>query len=202
MRLYMSEQLLELAGETMLMFVQLNLGRSAGFAVYGGGEGEEFDKFLVADGRLLLGGSAPELLAALPPAGPHSFDADDRFTRFVRRAKEIELFVASGESGDRVWLYDFAGTLAAIRDRQVLDPPHSGMALDCVNAALELGRQFGKSSPGFELARFGPLDVLYQVIWGESDAAELDYPECASALERLIDWIEWVAAPVAARETH
>ena len=194
MRLYMSEQLLELAGETMLMFVQLNLGRSAGFAVYGGGEGEEFDKFLLADGRLLLGGSAAELLAALPPAGPHSFDTDDRFTRFVARAKEIELLAADGEPNDRVWLFDFAGTLAAVRDRVVLDPPHSGMALDCVNAALELGRQFGKSSPGFELARYGPLDALYQVIWGEANAAELDYPECASALERLIDWIDWIAA--------
>ncbi|WP_446219065.1 hypothetical protein [Micromonospora sp. IBHARD004] len=95
--------------------------------------------------------------------------------------------------GDESGLYDFAGTLEAIREREVLYAPHSGMAADCLGAALDLGLQFGEDSVGCQLARHGPLDQLYRAVWKEIDESALDYLECEAALVRLIEWIEGLA---------
>jgi hypothetical protein len=131
----------------------------------------------------------PGLLAGLPPAGRHPFAGDERFTTFCRRVREIDLVDADGD-GDDSGLYDFGATLAALREREVLEAPHSGMAVDCLGAAMDLGRQYGEDSLGFQLARYGPLDTLYHVIWGNEPEESLDYVECEAALVRLMDWIE------------
>ncbi len=67
--------------------------------------------------------------------------------------------------------------------------PNSGMAVDCLGAAIDLGRQYGQTSPGYQLARYGPLDRPYEVIWGNISDKELDYVETEAAFVRLIDLI-------------
>ncbi len=184
----MTAELQELSGQTTLWIVGVNLEALSGYTVWGGGEP---DRFLLVDGRLVLARSISALLAELPPTGRHSFDEHERFSTFVRRAQQA---LSQGKPGDESGLYDFAGTLTAIRDREVLWEPNSGMAVDCLGAAVDLGRQFGEDSPGYRLARFGPLELLYQVIWGNAAEEDLDYIECEAAFFQLIEWIESIAS--------
>jgi hypothetical protein len=183
--LRMSEALQELSGETTLWIVSLNLDLHSGYIIWGG---DEPDRFLTVDGRLLIAPSVSVLLAGLPPAGRHPFEGDERFTRFCKQVREIELVddaAVDAESG----VFDFGATLAALREREVFWAPHSGTAVDCLGAALDLGRQYGEDSLGYQLARYGSLDTLYHVIWGEASDEELDFIECEAAFVRLVDWI-------------
>lgn len=185
-RFRMSPQLQNLSGDTTLWVVGVNLDLLSGYTIWGG---DDPDRFLTVDGRLVIAPSLPQLLAGLPPAGRHPFSDDERFTTFCRRVREIDLIDAAG-GGDDSGLYDFAATLVALREREVLEAPHSGMAVDCIGAAMDLGRQYGEQSLGFQLARYGPLDTLYRVIWGDESEERLDYVECEAAFVRLVDWIE------------
>lgn len=184
----MSRDLQGLSGETTFWLVSLNLDLLCGYAIWGG---DDPDRFLTVNGRLLIAPSVSELLAGLPPAGQHPFAGDERFTTFCRRVREIELVDDGGEADSG--LYDFGATLTALREREVLEAPHSGMAVDCLGAAFDLGRQYGEGSLGFQLARYGPLDTLYRVIWGDEPEDRLDYVDCEAALVRLVDWIEDLA---------
>jgi hypothetical protein len=174
--LYMSEPFWDLAGDTTIMVVGLELDLYAGYTVYGGDSDDDgdFDVFLISDGRLLLAPTIEELIAVLPPAGVHSFTGDARFTEFCDKVKQIPLFVPEAEPNARLVRFDFVGTLSAIREREVFFAPWSGMAVDCINAALDLGRQFGEHSLGYQLARYGPLDVLYEVLWERLPEDQLD----------------------------
>jgi hypothetical protein len=184
----MSRELQNLSGDTTLWLVCLNLDLLSGYTIWGG---DDPDRFLTVDGRLVIAPSMSGLLAVLPPAGRHPFAGDERFTTFCRRIREIDLVDDDGE--DDSGLYDFRATLTALREREVLDAPHSGMAIDCLGAAMDLGRQYGEDSLGFQLARYGPLDTLYHVIWGNESEDRLDYLECEAAFVRLVDWIEDLA---------
>jgi hypothetical protein len=188
---YMSDELHELAGETQIMFVAVELEVFAGYTVYGGGgDGDEVDKFLLVDDKLLLSPSIAELVAALPSGGTHAFVGDQRFVEFCRVVKQIALLQPDGDPSAKLWRYDFAGTLSAIREREIFWPPHSGMAVDCIGAAVDLGRQLGKGSPGYQLARYGPLDELYEALWEDPPDEDVDLLACEAAMVKLIGWIE------------
>jgi hypothetical protein len=188
---YMTDELHELAGETQLMLVAVELEIIAGYAVYGGGgDGDDVDKFLLVDGRLLLCPSIAELVAVLPPGRPHSFAGDHRFADFSRVVKQVGLLQPDGDPSAKLWQYDFVGTLSAIRERKIFQSPHSGMAVDCIGAAVDLGRQLGKGSPGYQLARYGPLDELYEALWQDQPDEDVDLFACEAAMVKLIDWIE------------
>ena len=181
----MSRELQELSGATTLWLVALRLDLSCGYTIWGG---DDPDRFLTVDGRLVIAPSIQALLAGLPPADQHAFSGDARFGRFCARIREIDLADAAGQT--EIGCYDFAATLRALQEREILSAPHSGMAIDCLGAAIDLGRQFGEDTVGYQLARYGPLDDLYHVIWGDEPRERLDYLECEAALTRLIDWID------------
>jgi hypothetical protein len=184
----MSEALQELSGETTFWLVGLNLDTLSGYTIWGGGDR---DRFLTVDDRLVLTPTVAALLAGLPPTGRHPFERDERFSRFCKQLHEIDLSDDGG--GGDLGRFDFAATLVALREREVLYAPHSGMAIDCLGAAFDLGTQYGERSPGYQLARHGPLDTLYRVIWGEESEEQLDYLACEAALTQLVDWIETIA---------
>jgi hypothetical protein len=181
----MSREHQELSGETTFWIVGLNLDVLSGYTIWGG---DDPDRFLTVDDRLVLAPSVPVLLAGIPSIGRHPFPGDERFARFCKRIREIDLFDAAGDTD--IGRYDFGATLTAVREREILGAPHSGMALDCLGAAVDLGRQYGEESLGYQVARYGALDTLYRVLWGEEPEDRLDYVECEAALVRLIDWIE------------
>jgi hypothetical protein len=184
-RFRMGESLQELSGATTLWIVGVNLDLVSGYTLWGGSDP---DRFLTVGGKLVLTPTVEELIGALPDSGPHSFEGDEHFLMFRREAERAYSSGVTG--GDESGLYDFAATLRAIREREVLYAPNSGMAADCLGAALDLGRQYGEDSFGFRLARFGALDLLYRAVWGELDEEDLDYVEIEAAFTRLIDWIE------------
>lgn len=181
----MGESLQELSGETTLWIVGVNLDLVSGYALWGGGDP---DRFLTDGGRLVLTPTVERLIEELPGSGPHSFRDDERFQTFRRQVRRA--YQPGAEGGDESGVYDFAATLRAIREREVLYAPHSGMAADCLGAALDLGRQYGEGSVGYRTARFGVLDRLYRATWGELEEDHLDYVEVEAAFTQLIDWIE------------
>lgn len=183
-RFRMGEPLQELSGATTLWIVGLNLDLVSGYTLWGGGDP---DRFLAVGGRIVLTPTVERLVEALPEYGEHSFQGDEQFEFFRREVRRACSREAAG--GDESGLYDFAATRCAIREREVLYAPHSGMAADCLGAALDLGRQYGEDSLGFRLARSGALDVLYRAVWGELDEEDLDYVEIEAAFVRLVDWI-------------
>lgn len=198
-RICMSKAFWEIADRTSYRFVGLRLEVGSGYAVYGGELGDlEFERFLTVDGRLVVAPSIAELMATLPPTGSHPFTADARFAEFCDEIRWIDLYVAHAEDADRLRCYDFVGVLTALREREVFHAPHSRMTIDCLGAAIDLGRQVGRDSRGYQLARYGPLDDLYEAIWaggpqqdGEPDPAdELDFVTCEAAWSALMEWIE------------
>lgn len=104
----MSRELQNLSGGTNLWLVSLNLDLLSGYTIWGG---DDPDRFLTVDGRLVIAPSVSELLAGLPPAGCHPFAGDERFTTFCRRIREIDLVDAHG--GDDSGLYDRSASLPA-----------------------------------------------------------------------------------------
>src|SRR5262245_17201065 len=142
----MSRELRSLSGDTTLWLVSLHLDLLSGYTIWGG---DDPDRFLTVDGRLVIARSVSGLLAGLPPNGRHPFAGDERFTTFCRQIHQIDLVDA--DNGDDSGLYDFRATLTALREREVLDAPHAAMAVDCLGAAMDLGRQYGEDSPGFQL---------------------------------------------------
>jgi hypothetical protein len=185
----MSQEHQELSGETTFWLVGVNLDVLSGYTVWGG---DDPDRFLTVDDRLVLAPSVPALLAGLPPTGRHPFPGDGRFARFCERIREVNLWDAAGDTA--IGRYDFGAMLTAVREREVLSAPHSGMALDCLGAAVDLGRQYGEDSPGYQLARSRALDTLYRVLWDDEPEDQLDYAECEAAFTHLIDWIEGLTA--------
>ncbi|MGW3809525.1 hypothetical protein [Micromonospora sp. NPDC005113] len=184
----MGEPLQELSGATTLWIVGVNLDLISGYTLSGGSDP---DRFLTVGGRLVLTPTVEELIEELPDSGQHSFQDDEQLLTFRRKAKRA--YAPDATRGDESGLYDFAATLRAIREREVLYAPNSGMAADCLGAALDLGRQYGEDSLGYRLARFGTLDLLYRAVWGELEEEDLDYVEIEAAFTRLIDWIESTA---------
>ncbi|WP_406036825.1 hypothetical protein OG799_20580 [Micromonospora sp. NBC_00898] len=172
----------------MLWIVGMNLDVLSGWTVWGGNDP---DRFLTVEDRLVLAPGVETLISNLPGSGRHSFHGDARYLKF--REEVNSAYSPGATDGDESGLYDFSATLEAIREREVLHAPHSGMAADCLGAALDLGLQFGADSAGYQLARHGPLDRLYRATWKEIDESELDYLECEAALVRLIGWMERLA---------
>lgn len=187
-RFRMGSRLQELSGETTLWIVAVNLDVLSGYTLWGG---DDPDRFLTVEDRLVLAPDVEALISHLPRSGRHSFSGDARYGKF--RQEVTSAYSPGAADGDESGRYDFSGTLEALRDRDVLYAPHSGMAADCLGAALDLGLQFGAESVGYQLARHGPLDRLYRAIWKEIDESELDYLECEAALVRLIEWMEGLA---------
>ncbi|SBT43886.1 hypothetical protein [Micromonospora auratinigra] len=184
-RFRMGEPLQELSGATTVWIVGVELDLVSGWTLWGGNDP---DRFLTVDDRLVLAPTVEALLDRLPTAGRHSFHGDERYLAFRRDVRRCYPPRATG--GDESGLFDFAATRRAIREREVLYAPHSGMAADCLGAALDLGRQYGEDSVGYRVARFGPLDRLYRALWGELDEADLDHVEIEAAFTCLVDWIE------------
>ncbi|MFJ6167334.1 hypothetical protein ACIQH6_19610 [Micromonospora orduensis] len=181
----MGEPLQELSGATTLWIVGVNLDLISGYVLWGGGDP---DRFLTVGGRLVLAQTVDELVERLPGAGSHSFQGDEQFLTFRKQVRDA--YAPGAEGGDDSGLYDFGATLRAVQEREVLYAPHSGMAADCLGAALDLGRQYGEDSQGYRVARYGALGLLYQAVWSELEEEDLDYVEVEVAFARLIDWVE------------
>ena len=83
---YMSEALCDVADDTMIMFVGLDFDLFAGYGIcLCLADGSEFDKFLLADGRLVFATAIGALASELPPEGGHTFAGDKRFAEFCAR---------------------------------------------------------------------------------------------------------------------
>ncbi|WP_319461842.1 hypothetical protein [Micromonospora sp. RTP1Z1] len=75
--------------------------------------GNDPDRFLTVDGRLVLTPTVEELIEELPDSGQHSFQDDEQFLTFRREVKRAYSPGATG--GDESGLYDFAATLPSCR---------------------------------------------------------------------------------------
>lgn len=75
-RFRMGEPLQELSGATTVWIVGVNLDLVSGYTLWGGNDP---DRFLTVDDRLVLAPTVEELIEDLPLAGRHSFQGDERF---------------------------------------------------------------------------------------------------------------------------
>jgi len=176
----------ELCGYAKIWPVFIALNDVEGFSLWGEGDAGE-DRFLADEGQqgaISVYVSLQGLAERIESGQVKPFCDRDAFQQF-RSAFRPALDELPGE--ETVAEFDFVAAQSWISSGLARDSSRAGAIIDCLDASLDLARQFGDDRIISLLNEpTGPLRELFDYLWGDRD--EIFTPAAVSAFHDLLTW--------------